>query len=78
MTETASPLADNDRMKRPRLLIFVVAYHAQTTIKDVIERIPEALNVDFSAEILIIDDGSADDTFAVSRSLKSRRTAVYQ
>jgi glycosyltransferase involved in cell wall biosynthesis len=78
MTETASPLADNDRMKRPRLLIFVVAYHAQTTIKDVIERIPEALNVDFSAEILIIDDGSADDTFAVSHGLKNLESKRFE
>jgi glycosyltransferase involved in cell wall biosynthesis/SAM-dependent methyltransferase len=70
MTQTASPPADGDRVKQPRLLIFVVAYHAQTTIENVIDRIPRALSNDFAVEILIIDDGSADQTFAVSHGLK--------
>src|SRR5579872_5027656 len=78
MTQTASPPADNDRAQQPRLLIFVVAYHAQTTIENVIGRIPEALNDDFAVEILIIDDGSADDTFAVSHGLKGVNSERFE
>jgi glycosyltransferase involved in cell wall biosynthesis len=45
-----------------RLLIFVVAYNAQSTIAKVLSRIPKALQSD-DVEVLIIDDSSKDDTF---------------
>jgi glycosyltransferase involved in cell wall biosynthesis len=46
-----------------RILIFVVAYNAETTIEAVLGRIPAALrNAD--VEVLIIDDSSSDATFA--------------
>jgi glycosyltransferase involved in cell wall biosynthesis len=69
MRQKASPPTAKKPATPSRLLIFVVAYHAQTTIENVISRIPEALNDDFAVEILIIDDGSADDTFTASRNL---------
>jgi glycosyltransferase involved in cell wall biosynthesis len=47
---------------RKRLLIFVVAYNAQTTIAKVLSRIPRSLRGD-NVEVLIIDDSSQDDTF---------------
>jgi len=47
---------------RKRLLIFIVAYNAQTTIAKVLSRIPSSLRGD-NAEVLIIDDSSQDDTF---------------
>jgi glycosyltransferase involved in cell wall biosynthesis len=50
--------------KFPRLLVFIVAYHAETTIKQVLRRIPAELSDEFDVEILIIDDGSQDATFA--------------
>jgi glycosyltransferase involved in cell wall biosynthesis len=46
-----------------RLLIFVVAYNAETTIEKVLSRIPASLLCD-EVEVLIIDDSSKDDTFA--------------
>ena len=46
-----------------RLLIFVVAYNAQTTIESVLARIPLGLTQDYSVEVLIIDDSSQDETF---------------
>jgi glycosyltransferase involved in cell wall biosynthesis len=47
-----------------KLLIFIVAYNAETTIAKVIGRIPyEDLNKDFILEVLIIDDQSSDSTF---------------
>jgi len=51
--------------KLPRLLIFIVAYHAETTIERVLRRIPVALVDNFDVEVLIIDDGSQDATFEV-------------
>jgi glycosyltransferase involved in cell wall biosynthesis len=51
-------------MKRHSLLVFIVAYYAEKTIEQVIRRIPSALVQDYNVEILVIDDGSQDDTFA--------------
>ncbi len=45
-----------------RLLIFVVAYNAATTIEKVLRRIPASLHTE-NVEVLIIDDSSKDDTF---------------
>lgn len=47
---------------RKRLLIFIVAYNAQTTIAKVLSRIPRSLRGE-NVEVLIIDDSSQDDTF---------------
>jgi glycosyltransferase involved in cell wall biosynthesis len=49
--------------RRPRLLIFIVAYNAERTIEDVLQRIPAALTDDYEVEVLIIDDASQDRTF---------------
>lgn len=46
-----------------RLLIFIVAYNAETTIEKVLSRIPESLHA-ADVEVLIIDDSSKDQTFS--------------
>lgn len=46
-----------------KLLIFIVAYHAERTIEQVVSRIPLALAQDYDVEVLIIDDSSGDETF---------------
>lgn len=51
-------------VKKPRVLVFIVAYHAETTIAQVLSRIPTL--EDYEAEVLVIDDGSTDRTFAIS------------
>lgn len=48
-----------------RLLIFVVAYNAETTLLPVLDRIPENLFDLFETEILVIDDASSDNTFTL-------------
>ena len=45
-----------------RVLIFIVAYNAETTIEKVLRRIPASLHSD-DVEVLIIDDSSKDNTF---------------
>jgi glycosyltransferase involved in cell wall biosynthesis/2-polyprenyl-3-methyl-5-hydroxy-6-metoxy-1,4-benzoquinol methylase len=47
-----------------RLLIFIVAYFAERTLEKVVRRIPANLSEIYDIEILIIDDGSKDATFA--------------
>ena len=41
---------------RPRVLIFIVAYEAETTLHQVLARIPDGIFRDFDAEVLVIDD----------------------
>jgi glycosyltransferase involved in cell wall biosynthesis len=53
--------------RKKRVLILVVAYNAERTIQDVIRRIPSSLS-EYETEILIIDDSSQDETFAVAQA----------
>ena len=50
---------------RPRLLVFVISYFAETTLRKVLERIPKEIFEAFDAEILIVDDASTDRTFEI-------------
>ncbi|MFN2509166.1 MAG: glycosyltransferase [Chthoniobacterales bacterium] len=54
--------ADQIALAGKRVLIFIVAYNAETTIAKVLSRIPAALHTP-DVEVLIIDDSSQDDTF---------------
>jgi len=65
---------------KPRVLVFIVAYNAEKTIRDVVLRIPAELRDTYDVDILIIDDSSADATFekghAVSRDPSLRFPVV--
>jgi len=52
-------------MLKTKVLIFIVSYNAERTIRDVLDRIPSSLLNDeqFDFEVLIIDDCSIDSTF---------------
>jgi glycosyltransferase involved in cell wall biosynthesis len=52
----------------PRLLIFIVAYHAETTIEKVLRRLPAVLVEHYEVEVLVIDDSSADATLTVGQN----------
>lgn len=58
-----------------RVLIFIVAYNAETTIEKVLERIPPALRHE-NVEVLIIDDSSQDSTF--DRGLRARQSSAFK
>ena len=62
----------------PRLLVFIVAYQAEATIEKVIRRIPGSLADEFDVEILAIDDGSKDGTFAVGLDLARSQAAPFK
>jgi glycosyltransferase involved in cell wall biosynthesis len=49
-------------LRGKRVLIFIVAYNAETTIEKVLSRIPASLHQE-DVEVLIIDDASRDETF---------------
>lgn len=55
-------VSDRVDLAGKRLLVFIVAYNAETTIEKVLSRIPASLHSD-DVEVLIIDDSSKDDTF---------------
>jgi glycosyltransferase involved in cell wall biosynthesis len=63
-----------------RLLIFVVAYEAETTLEQVLARIPESI-FEHDTEVLVIDDSSHDRTFEVglrsSFNGRHRTTVLY-
>ena len=59
-------------MRKSRCLIFVVAYQAETTIGDVVKRIPNSLSERHEIDVLIIDDSSKDRTFETSYALTKR------
>ena len=61
--ESRGGVSDCLDLRGKRLLIFVVAYNAQTTIEKVLSRIPASLHQP-DVEVLIIDDSSQDETFA--------------
>ena len=63
--------------KRPRLLIFIVAYHAETTIRSVLARLPHSIQEEFDTEILVIDDASNDRTFERSQEVAKQRPARF-
>jgi glycosyltransferase involved in cell wall biosynthesis len=60
---------------RPRLLIFIVAYEAETTIKKVLSRIPSVMAEEYDIHVLIIDDASSDQTF--EHSLEVSRAGTF-
>jgi glycosyltransferase involved in cell wall biosynthesis len=60
-----------DKSAKPRLLIFIVAYNAATTLEAVLNRIPQDLTKTFKVEVLVIDDASVDDTFHVGHRIVS-------
>src|SRR3981081_383215 len=61
-------------LRGKRLLIFIVAYNAETTIEKVLRRIPASLHSE-NVEILIIDDFSKDGTFVNGLRYQQRDSA---
>jgi len=53
---------------RPKVLVFIVAYNAESTLLEVLDRIPEALFELHPTEVLVIDDASQDRTFEMGQT----------
>ncbi len=52
-----------EKVQKKKLLLLIVAYNAEKTIKQVLERIPIELRDTYETEVLVIDDSSKDQTF---------------
>jgi glycosyltransferase involved in cell wall biosynthesis len=61
---------------RPKLLIFVIAYYAEATLKSVLERIPASVFDDYDCHVLVVDDASDDRTFAIGREYQSGHPTI--
>ncbi len=53
--------------QRPKLLVFVIAYFAESTLRSVLERVPASVFEQYECEVLVVDDASEDRTFAIGR-----------
>jgi len=62
---------------RPRLLVLIVAYHAETTIQQVLGRIPPGLLDAYDVEVLVIDDASSDRTFERGEAVRQANTLPF-
>ena len=62
--------------RRPRLLVFIVAYYAESTLTSVLERIPAKVRDDFDCEILVVDDASEDRTYAIGREYQQAHPEI--
>jgi glycosyltransferase involved in cell wall biosynthesis len=62
--------------RRRRLLVFVIAYYAEDTLKAVLERIPRALFDQYDCEVLIVDDASKDRTSEIGRRYKQAHPEI--
>jgi glycosyltransferase involved in cell wall biosynthesis len=56
---------------RAKIAIYIPAYNAALTLPSVLERIPKDV-MDEVAEILVVDNNSSDDTFAVAQSYQKK------
>jgi glycosyltransferase involved in cell wall biosynthesis len=64
-------MSEPTNVAQKRVLIFIVAYNAETTISSVLNRIPASLRRP-GVEVLIIDDSSKDSTFATGLKHEDR------
>ena len=64
----------SDGRRRPRLLVFIVAYYAESTLTSVLERIPTQVFDDYDCEVLVVDDASAGPDVRDRRAVPGVRT----
>ncbi|MFZ5896589.1 MAG: glycosyltransferase [Myxococcota bacterium] len=62
--------------RRPKIVIFIVAYHAESTLEAVLARIPRALYEEYDCSILVVDDASEDRTSTVGWRYKDCHPTV--
>ena len=65
-----------ERVRKPKLLIFIVAYYAESTLRAVLERIPTAIFDDYDCEVLVVDDCSEDRTFEIGHEYKESHPEI--
>jgi glycosyltransferase involved in cell wall biosynthesis len=61
---------------KPRLCVFVIAYHAESTLAEVLSRIPKSIFEDYFCEVLVVDDASTDRTFEIGKAYREQNPDV--
>jgi glycosyltransferase involved in cell wall biosynthesis len=69
---SAEEQADAQQAAKKKIAIFIVTYNAVSTLRKVLDRIPEEV-WDKVAEVFVFDDGSQDDTYLVGLGYKHHR-----
>jgi glycosyltransferase involved in cell wall biosynthesis len=64
-------------VRKPRLLILIVAYNAEKTISPVLSRVPHQLAEEYDVEVLVLDDSSQDRTFEQTRVAQREGTLPF-
>src|SRR5262252_4295785 len=62
--------------RKKRVLIFVIAYHAEATLRSVLERVPRQVFSTYECEVLIVDDASTDRTFSIGQEYKAAHPEI--
>src|SRR5438445_4365357 len=62
--------------KKPSLLVFVVAYFAESTLREVLERIPAAIFQALECAVLVVDDASEDRTLEIGREYQEAHPEI--
>jgi glycosyltransferase involved in cell wall biosynthesis len=62
--------------EKPRIMVHVVAYNAEATLAQTLERIPPEMRAQL-AEVCVFDDASQDNTFLVGEGYKATRGAQW-
>ncbi len=63
-------------MSQPRLMVFVIAYYAEETLKRVLERIPRSIFRDYDCEVLVVDDASGDRTAEIGLAYRQAHPEI--
>ncbi len=71
------PVLSGAGARKPRLLIFIVAYNAEKTIKAVLDRVPHTVTEEYDVEVLVIDDASTDRTFECGHEVRNDGTYPF-
>jgi len=69
-------MADQGSLLQKRLLIFVIAYQAETTLRRVLERIPRSIFGALNTEVLVVDDASKDRTFEIGMEYRDAHPEI--
>jgi glycosyltransferase involved in cell wall biosynthesis/SAM-dependent methyltransferase len=66
----------SDAQGSPRLLVFIVAYYAESTLQSVLDRIPARVREEYDCEVLVVDDASEDRTLRIGREYRQAHPEV--
>ncbi|WP_051250495.1 glycosyltransferase family 2 protein [Paenibacillus harenae] len=64
-------------MSKQKIVVFMPAHNEESNIASVIARVPRNFHSHYTIEVLVIDDGSTDDTAAVAKQAGADRVVSF-